>query len=270
LLQLTDVKNVKTLQYDFLNININHYDNIKYILVDPTCTSSGIFVEACKSSQKTRIQHFQYLLSMILRYTLQTFPNVKRVVYTTCSLYPEEGEIVIDDVLDEIGDSYSLLDVKEMLWNEWESVSSIEYACGEKCVRIIPEFDLCQGYFIAVFERNFDVEVPPYIKRFKKKTKTNNDDNNESDIGNLIQTCAFNHKQDMMIQEPKVTLENRSNKNVIKKKKFTSNKKKKLLAYQQTRFITQSPDLVINNEIVCTNYSVPHEIYETTHNQLYP
>ncbi|XP_011497183.1 PREDICTED: probable 28S rRNA (cytosine-C(5))-methyltransferase [Ceratosolen solmsi marchali] len=171
LLQLTDVKNVKTLQHDFLNINISHYENIKYILVDPTCTYSGIFFEANKSSQKGRIQHFQYLLSMILRYTLQTFPNVKRVVYTTCSVYAEEGEIVIDDVLDEIGNSYYLLDIKEMLWNEWESVSSVEYACGDKCLRIVPEFDLCQGYFIAVFERNFDVQVPPFVKRFKKKQR---------------------------------------------------------------------------------------------------
>ena len=167
LLESTDVKNTKCIENDYLNLTTINED-VKYILIDPTCTNSGIFLDKSKTPQKARIQRYQFALSMMLRHTLQHFPNVKRVVYTTCSLFPEECEIIVDDALKEVGDSYTLVDIRELLWNEWESLGLPEHMCGNKCLRIVPKVDLCYGYFIAVFERNYEVPVPPYVRRYKK------------------------------------------------------------------------------------------------------
>ncbi|XP_014211784.1 probable 28S rRNA (cytosine-C(5))-methyltransferase [Copidosoma floridanum] len=163
LLNLTDVKNVELLNTDYNAADIPR-EEVRYILVDPTSTYSGVFysVGMLKIDQKYRLHRLSMSQSEILRYCLLKFPNVKRVIYTVCSLYPEEGEAIIENTLQAIGDSFSLLNVKEMLWNEWESMSPSDFPYAERCLRIIPEVDLCQGYFIAVFERNFDVPLPEY------------------------------------------------------------------------------------------------------------
>lgn len=168
LLNKTNVTNTLISHENFFKLSLDK-NKIEYILVDPASSYSGIFLLAEKHHLKSFLHHSNYKLGVVLKYILLTFPNVKRVVYTTCSIHPEEGEKVVDHALEEIGKSYTLLDAKQMLWNEWDCMSHPDYKCGKKCIRIRPEFDQCQGWFIAVFERNFDVPLPPF--RFKNYLK---------------------------------------------------------------------------------------------------
>lgn len=98
----------------------------------------------------------------LLRYALFNFPTVKRVVYSTCSVYPEENEEVIDEILRDIGDAYKLLPMREIFKDNWINYSSEKYNCGNKCLYTKPETDFCNGFFVAIFERNFNITLPEY------------------------------------------------------------------------------------------------------------
>ncbi|TGZ32262.1 putative methyltransferase NSUN5 [Temnothorax longispinosus] len=94
------------------------------------------------------------------KYALFNFPNAKRIIYSTCSLHPEENEEVIDEVLADIGNAYHLVPVRQLLKNNWTNFSSKKYNCGDTCLYSKPDDDFCNGFFVAVFERNFDVTLP--------------------------------------------------------------------------------------------------------------
>lgn len=152
MMDFTNVKCVRPIYNDCTNIKI---EDVNYILVDVSSTYSGIFHKKDGASVARQLKYFNHLSSNILRHALQSFPNAKRVVYTTCSKFIEEGEKVVEDALKEVKDSYTLLDIKEMLWSQWISVGYTDkYSFANKCLRIKPEFDMGPSCFIAVFERN--------------------------------------------------------------------------------------------------------------------
>lgn len=107
-----------------------------------------------------RLQNLQSFQVYLLRYALFNFPNAKRIIYSTCSLHPEENEEVIDEVLVDIGNAYCLVPAKELLGDNWANFSSKRYNCGDKCLYSKPNIDFCDGFFVAIFDRNFDVALP--------------------------------------------------------------------------------------------------------------
>ncbi|XP_032665045.1 probable 28S rRNA (cytosine-C(5))-methyltransferase [Odontomachus brunneus] len=156
---------VELINQDALTLTAKQYRRVRYILVDPSCSGSGI-VDRPKQSdvdgdvEPKRLQNLQSIQVYLLRYALLNFPKVERVVYSTCSVHPEENEQVIDEVLSNIGDAYRLVPIKNILQENWLNFSSPEYNCGDKCLYSRPDVDLCNGFFVAIFERNFAVPLP--------------------------------------------------------------------------------------------------------------
>lgn len=142
--------------------------------------------EQCPPHRITKLQSFQVL---ILTHALLGFPAVKRVVYSTCSINPEENEQVVDEVLSKVGDAYKLLPVKQLLKNKWINFSSTDYKCADNCLYARPEEDKTNGFFVAVFERNPEVPLPPHVNRrtakaknkWSKKNKTENIESKNGD-----------------------------------------------------------------------------------------
>lgn len=118
--------------------------------------------EKCDPQRLKQLQAFQVF---ILRHALLNFPNVKRIVYSTCSIYPEENEQVIDEILENVQGAYKLSPVKDLLNQNWLNFSSKKYNCSDKCLYANSVTDLCNGFFVAVFERNFDVPLPEYKRK---------------------------------------------------------------------------------------------------------
>lgn len=110
--------------------------------------------------ESKRLQNLQSFQVYLLRYALFNFPNAKRIIYSTCSLHPEENEEVIDEVLADIGNAYRLVPIRRLLKNNWTNFSSKKYNCGDTCLYSKPDDDFCNGFFIAVFERNLNVTLP--------------------------------------------------------------------------------------------------------------
>lgn len=129
--------------------------------------------DKCAPGRLRNLQSFQII---ILRHALLNFPTAKRIVYSTCSIYPEENEQVVDEVLSQVGDSYRLVPARTLMNDNWLNYSSTEFNCKDNCLYARPETDLSNGFFVAVFERNFDVPLPA-IKKKKKKEMTENGDN---------------------------------------------------------------------------------------------
>lgn len=208
LVDLTKIKCAKLIHSNSMDLEIN---DLNYILVDVSSTYTGFFHKKDAAGLNSLLRHFQYKSRTLLQIALQKFPTVKRVVFTTCSMFAEEGEKVVADALSRIENSYTLLDVREMLWREWQSVGyQAEYPFAGKCLRTRPELDFCQGYFIAVFERNFSVPVPLYVhKKPTEKTPTSS-----------IKKCKVEQLKAKPLPKPVPTIK--------KVKKPRSRKKKKI------------------------------------------
>jgi putative methyltransferase len=156
----TNAECIKAIQEDALQILPEQYENVKYILVDPSCSGSGMIdrIETREESNENlyyRLKKLQCVQSMLLTRALLDFPNVTKVIYSTCSMYVEENESVISIALNRAGNMFKLVNLRKKLKNEWHNFGSEEHFIhGNKCLYALPEKDFCRGFFMAMFKRN--------------------------------------------------------------------------------------------------------------------
>lgn len=87
------VKNVRLKCADFLQTDPNKYDRVTHILVDPSCSGSGM-TNRLKyggnndqelAKDKKRLWNLEALQRRFVLHAM-SFPNVQRIVYSTCNL----------------------------------------------------------------------------------------------------------------------------------------------------------------------------------------
>ncbi|XP_017760729.1 PREDICTED: probable 28S rRNA (cytosine-C(5))-methyltransferase isoform X2 [Eufriesea mexicana] len=186
-IRITSASCVETVNKDALTLEENEYSNVEYILVDPSCSGSGMVereaVYGKEEYDPYRLKQLQAFQVFLLRHALLNFPNVKRVVYSTCSTNPEENEEVIDEILENVQDAYKLVPLNTLLKEDWLNFSSKKYKCSDKCLYSNSEVDLCNGFFVALFERNFDIPLPEY--KLKKNDAKSNQKISETEVLNV-------------------------------------------------------------------------------------
>ncbi|KAH8857115.1 hypothetical protein KSF78_0009422 [Schistosoma japonicum] len=169
---------------DFLSVDPYDpkFSNVQSILLDPSCSGSGLSIrqpdgeQQLKNSQLkgdystdtyneeylSRLKRLSNLQAMLLRHALN-FPNVQRIVYSTCSIHPEENEAVVQENAIRVSNKFYL----ETIWPNTISLNSLdnitatpqvwkhrglsEYQC-ESCIRSSQK-DLTNGFFVALFVR---------------------------------------------------------------------------------------------------------------------
>ncbi|XP_043515780.1 28S rRNA (cytosine-C(5))-methyltransferase isoform X2 [Frieseomelitta varia] len=186
-IKLTGASCVETVHKDALTLKSDEYPNVEYILVDPTCSGSGMLdrqkLFGKEKYDPIRLKKLQAFQVLMLRHALLNFPNVKKVVYSTCSTCPEENEQVVSEILENVQNAYKLLPAKELLNGNWLNFSSKIYNCSDKCLYIKSNVDLCNDFFIAVFERDFDVPLPKYKeKKPRQQVASNNQGKKQIDV----------------------------------------------------------------------------------------
>eukprot|EP00012_Vannella_robusta_P008028 CAMPEP_0206206876 /NCGR_PEP_ID=MMETSP0166-20121206/15248_1 /ASSEMBLY_ACC=CAM_ASM_000260 /TAXON_ID=95228 /ORGANISM="Vannella robusta, Strain DIVA3 518/3/11/1/6" /LENGTH=138 /DNA_ID=CAMNT_0053627513 /DNA_START=48 /DNA_END=460 /DNA_ORIENTATION=- len=130
-------------------------------MVDPSCSGSGIVsrldnllaVSDYTAKRKEQLANFQ---KKILCHAL-SFSNAQRVVYSTCSLFEEENEQVVEFVLQEMGHIWEL---HKALPN-WKHRGLAKYEVGDSCIRASPTEDETNGFFVARFHRKQGVMQEP-------------------------------------------------------------------------------------------------------------
>lgn len=199
---------------DFTSTKHQDFPNVTGLIVDPSCSGSGIFGRSIDNNQEQEVEeidedrlkklaNFQFT---IVKHALK-FPNANRVVYSTCSIHPHENERVVVDLLadKEIQNLGWKLDIRENVLNNWprrgwkEEFTSI---CGNEieceklaggCVRSIPKEDGGIGFFAACFVRNAtdnknqkemeqNTDKPETINRHNSKVPENEEAKVDSDV----------------------------------------------------------------------------------------
>jgi putative methyltransferase len=135
---------------DFLKTNPTDYPQIEYGLVDPSCSGSGMLedFENTNTYEADRLQSLSNFQCMILRHAMK-FPNMKRVVYSTCSVHKQENEEVVRQVL-EAEPTFQLVPYPLPLWPRR---GFPEYSFGNDVIRADPKADRMNGFFVACFEK---------------------------------------------------------------------------------------------------------------------
>jgi 16S rRNA (cytosine967-C5)-methyltransferase len=140
LLEISGVENVEYQLADSRKISGEEYDRI---LVDAPCTSSGVI----QSSPEVKWRLNQKQVSMyasiqkdILKNTLNLLKKNGTLVFSTCSIFPEEGEQVIDTIKEKV----TLIEPKIPGCEGYKG-----YTFSPKIKRFFPHKHGTQGFFIC-------------------------------------------------------------------------------------------------------------------------
>ncbi|KAL6888902.1 hypothetical protein ACP4OV_009928 [Aristida adscensionis] len=155
--------NIQTVNGDFLDIDSSDpsYAEVRAILLDPSCSGSGISMERLDyllpshsggdqgdASTSSRIMKLSAFQKKALSHAL-SFPSVERVVYSTCSIHQAENEDVVNSVLPL---ATSLGFELATPFPQWRRRGLPVFNGSEHLLRTDPEDDL-EGFFIALFVR---------------------------------------------------------------------------------------------------------------------
>uniref|UniRef100_A0A8D9BJD6 Probable 28S rRNA (Cytosine-C(5))-methyltransferase n=1 Tax=Cacopsylla melanoneura TaxID=428564 RepID=A0A8D9BJD6_9HEMI len=148
---------VETIFSDIFEIKMAGYSDVEYVLVDPSCSGTGISERAkidnhreVSSGRLKNLSGFQKdLLGRVCTY----FPRVRRIVYCTCSVREEENEQVVEEIVKKFGAKFEVEDLRQHpALSEWKHFGSDKYENGKKCFYALPS-DYCTGFFAAVLVR---------------------------------------------------------------------------------------------------------------------
>ncbi|NXI64255.1 NSUN5 methyltransferase, partial [Anseranas semipalmata] len=153
MLMRAGVTNFKLAQQDFLTVDPHDpkYSKVTYILLDPSCSGSGMVNRLPVEEAAPSVERLQALAAFqrkVLSHAL-SFPAVQRLAYSTCSVHQEENEDVVHAVLQEWGSVFRLVNV----FPSWPCRGLATFPGAECCLRASPTDTLTHGFFVAVLER---------------------------------------------------------------------------------------------------------------------
>lgn len=156
---------------DEISVNTKAFQNLQAIMLDPSCSGSGMTSNHTEESVSKdplfcseRIQTLSNFQFQALHHATTDFPAVDRVVYSTCSLYVQENEGVVQRLLAS-NDDWELISPKCLKsWhrrglvlddvqnsdNESPSLTPEQAKC---LIRVHPDEDGTNGFFVACFQR---------------------------------------------------------------------------------------------------------------------
>lgn len=162
---------------DFTSTRPQDFKEITGMLVDPSCSGSGIFGRAFDEQDSTidedeareklneRLVKLSSFQCTIVKHAL-SFPNVRKVVYSTCSIHDEENEGVVRQLIEdeEVKKQGWKVSKRENVLPTWSRRGHPEVFKGyenakelaEGCVRSLPKVDGGIGFFAVCFERKLD------------------------------------------------------------------------------------------------------------------
>lgn len=139
---------------DFTKVTPNELGSIDAILLDPSCSGSGINkrLEYNKNinEDKARLYKLASFQTRMLCHAM-TF-NANRIVYCTCSLSLIENENVVKSAFkeSELSHNYSVVNVLP----NWTTRGVGDYEFAHKCIRSDSQTSLTNGFFVCVLEKN--------------------------------------------------------------------------------------------------------------------
>ncbi|CAF2036365.1 BnaA09g04380D [Brassica napus] len=160
-IKLSGATNIEVFHGDFLGLAPEDpsFAKVRAILLDPSCSGSGTITDRLdhllpshsadnKNYDSIRLHKLAVFQKKALAHAL-SFPQVERVVYSTCSIHQIENEDVVSSVLPlasslgfELGTPFP----------QWQRRGLPVLAGSEHLLRMDPEEDK-EGFFIALFTK---------------------------------------------------------------------------------------------------------------------
>lgn len=153
---------IKAQQADFLSLAMGskELEGVQGVILDPSCSGSGTRLSRMDNllpsqpdpddaRQAARLRSLAAFQVKALQHAL-TLPKLQRLVYSTCSIHEQENELVVKAVLDQakvLG--FKLVDP----FPGWKRRGLPLLPGHEQLIRIDPELDETDGFFVAVFQR---------------------------------------------------------------------------------------------------------------------
>ncbi|CAF0961982.1 unnamed protein product [Brachionus calyciflorus] len=158
------VTNVRLKCMDFLQTEYLKYDRVSHIMLDVPCSGSGMTnrlkfgdTELENTKDENRLWKLEALQRRMLVHAM-SFPNVKKIVYSTCSIHPEEDENVVRYALKNCDDRFKLVNLFPDKWSYGRGICLDDVDKNELhldyCIRTSFESNYTNGFFIASFELN--------------------------------------------------------------------------------------------------------------------
>ncbi|KAI7898382.1 S-adenosyl-L-methionine-dependent methyltransferase [Cokeromyces recurvatus] len=192
-------KNITPVHGSFLDADPldTQFSNVEYLLLDPSCSGSGIIsrldhlvddnddenganTQEQATTQEERLKNLSEFQISVIEHAMK-FPKAKRIVYSTCSIHPEENEHVVKTVLErhpefELAPRESVLSTwhRRGLPKEMEGNKDL----ADRLVRTIPAEDLINGFFVSCFIRKEDDSSITIEQQNKRKSPFINNNNN--------------------------------------------------------------------------------------------
>eukprot|EP01134_Creolimax_fragrantissima_P003302 CFRG3302T1 len=148
----------------FLDVNPldPNYEEVEYILLDPSCSGSGIVSrldqlidnddDVNSEDYIDRLNGLREFQETVLIHAFK-FPNVKRVSYSTCSIHEQENEVVVANVLAAQNDFQLAQALPQWPRRGYRNIIPGPGPGADHVVRVLHEHDFTNGFFVAVFER---------------------------------------------------------------------------------------------------------------------
>ncbi|GAX22228.1 25S rRNA (cytosine2278-C5)-methyltransferase [Fistulifera solaris] len=152
---------IQTKQEDFLTVDPEEYPNVRGILLDPTCSGSGMrdnFQGLKHSTEKEndgeeRLEKLSYFQYKALLHAC-SFPQVEYIVYSTCSVNAEENENVVHRVLAESPSSWHVVPPPALAHWKRRGQASSKDTVEKHMIRVDPLEDETNGFFVCCLARS--------------------------------------------------------------------------------------------------------------------
>ncbi|OXB36785.1 nuclear protein [Cryptococcus neoformans] len=179
--------NVQAQRADFTDTDpkSKEFKNVTRILLDPSCSGSGIvnrldyLVDDDTEESDSKTERLEKLASFQLQMVLHAFkfPSAQRIVYSTCSIHPEEDERVVMAALQSntAKENGWCLATRESVLPKWERRGRPEEMQGDEelangVIRCLPE-DKTNGFFVSCFVRGGTGIRPKATKKLKDQQR---------------------------------------------------------------------------------------------------
>jgi 25S rRNA (cytosine2278-C5)-methyltransferase len=163
---LNQVTTILNKDFTSLDISEEQFQQITHILLDPSCSGSGL--DRLDYGQPeldlpTRLRNLSTFQTRLLKHAL-SFPSVQRVVYSTCSIHSEENEKVVNIILNEVtGWRVLRRDEQPQRLRNWRRRGLVEECVSEGvaqgCIRCEKGTDGTIGFFAVGFVRDAEVST---------------------------------------------------------------------------------------------------------------
>ncbi|KAG2284094.1 hypothetical protein Bca52824_055314 [Brassica carinata] len=167
-IKLSGATNIEVFHGDFLSLNPEDpsFAKVRAILLDPSCSGSGTITDRLdhllpshsadnKNYDSIRLHKLAVFQKKALAHAL-SFPQVERVVYSTCSIHQIENEDVVSSLLPLAS---SLGFTLATPFPQWQRRGLPVFAGSEHLLRMDPVEDK-EGFFIALFTKTNNLDNP--------------------------------------------------------------------------------------------------------------